>query len=231
MAGRSVHHLARRRHRRADRAGRRPLCAHVRRGDLRWHRWDLGPGRDGAVSGDLRGHRWDLGPGRGGAVRGRARPGGGGARIRVGCGWFGHGVLPLAGGARRSVLGDRVLRSAGTLRRRTGGQRRLAGAQERRRQLPAASARGGRYRAGPVAGTSGCTQAGPPAAALPLLCDAMTSGSARPGPSRAACGPEVAGLHRVTAAARPGSGPGSLDQAPASSAGTRQCERHGHQRS
>jgi len=87
------------------------------------------------------------------------------------------------------------------------GQRRLAGAQERRRQLPAAAAQGGRYRAGPFAGTSGCTQAGPPAAALPLLCDAMTSGSARPGPSRAACGPEVAGLHRVTPAARPGSGP------------------------
>jgi hypothetical protein len=85
------------------------------------------------------------------------------------------------------------------------GGRRLADAQERRRQLPAAAAQGGRYRAGPVAGAGGCTQAEPPAASLPLLCDGMTSGSARPGPSRAACGLKVAGLHRVTAAARPGS--------------------------
>jgi hypothetical protein len=114
--------------------------------------------------------------------------------------------LPLAGRARRSVLGDRVV--SGRPERCDGGragERRLADAQERRRQLPAAAAQGGRYRAGPVAGAGGCMQAEPAAASSPLLCDRMTSGSARPGPSRPACGLEVAGLHRVTAAARPGS--------------------------
>jgi hypothetical protein len=35
----------------------------------------------------------------------------------------------------------------------------------------------------------------------------MTSGSAAPGPSRTTCGLEVAGIHRVTAAARKDSGP------------------------
>ena len=140
--------------------------------------------------------------------------------------------LPLAGGARRSVLGDRVV--SGRPERCDGGwagERLLADAQQCRRQLPAAAAQGGRYRADPVAGTGGCTPAEPPAASLPLLFDGMTSGSARPGPSRATCGLEVAGIHRVTAAARPGSRPGSFHQAPASSAGTRHCERHGHQRS
>jgi hypothetical protein len=116
---------------------------------------------------------------------------------------------------------------AGTLRRRMG-ERPLADAQQGRRQLPAAAVQGGRYRAGPAAGTGGCPQAEPPAASLPLVFGGMTSGSARPGQGRPPCGPGVAGLHRVTA--RPGAWPGSLDQAPASSAGTRQCERHGHQR-
>jgi hypothetical protein len=134
--------------------------------------------------------------------------------------------------ARRSVLGDRVV--SGRPERCDGGwagERLLADAQQRRRQLPAAAAQGGRYRADPVPGTGGCTPAEPPAASLPLLFDGMTSGSARPGPSRATCGLKVAGIHRVTAAARPRSRPGSFHQAPASSAGTRQCERHGHQRS
>jgi hypothetical protein len=54
---------------------------------------------------------------------------------------------------------------------------------------------------GPVAGTGGCTQAEPPAASLPLLCDGMASGSTRPGQGRPPCGLDVAGLHRVTAAA------------------------------
>src|SRR5579872_2688995 len=48
---------------------------------------------------------------------------------------------------------------------------------------------------------------------------------------RAGGGFEAAGIHRVTAAARPGSRPGSFHQAPASPAGTRHRERHGHQRS
>jgi hypothetical protein len=114
--------------------------------------------------------------------------------------------LPLAGGARRSVLGNRWLaagRNAAT-EGWAGGQP-LADAQKRRRQLPTAAAQGGRYHADPVAGTDGCTQAEPPAASLPLICDGMTSGSARPGPSRATCGLEVVGIHHVTAAARPGS--------------------------
>jgi hypothetical protein len=40
---------------------------------------------------------------------------------------------------------------------------------------------GGRYRAGSVAGTAGCTQAEPPAASVPLLCAGMTGGCTRPG--------------------------------------------------
>jgi hypothetical protein len=47
----------------------------------------------------------------------------------VGCGWFGHDGLPLAGGARRSVLGDRVV--SGRPERCDGGragERRLADA-------------------------------------------------------------------------------------------------------
>jgi hypothetical protein len=68
-----------------------------------------------------------------------------------------------------------------------------------------------------------------PAAPLRLPGDGMAGGSARPGPSRAACGLEVAGIHRVTAAAGPGSRPGCFHQAPASPAGTRHRERHGHQ--
>jgi hypothetical protein len=80
-----------------------------------------------------------------------------------------------------------------------------------------AAAQGGRYRADPVAGTGGCTQAELLASSLPLLFDGMTSGSARPGPSRATCG--LAGIHPVTAAARPGSRPGSFHQAPASQPG------------
>jgi hypothetical protein len=100
MAGGSAHHLAQRRHRRAEHAGRGPLCAGVRLRDLRWHRRDrwhpgdrwLWPG--GAVMRDLRWHRRDRWLWRGGAVRRWARPGGGRARIRVGCGWFGHGVFP-----------------------------------------------------------------------------------------------------------------------------------------
>jgi hypothetical protein len=83
---------------------------------------------------------------------------------------------------------------------------KLAGEREAAREMlkrQPASARpgGGRF----LAGAGGCTQAEPAAASSPLLCDRMTSGSARPGPSRAACGLEVAGIHRVTAAARPGS--------------------------
>ena len=238
MAGGSAHHLAQRRHRRAEHAGRGPLCARVRLGDLRWHRRDRRLRRDrwlrrdGAVMrlGDLRWHRRDRWLRRGGAVRGRARPGGGRARIRVGCGWFGHGVFPWYVGSAAASSAAAGWRPAGTLRRRMGGPRPLADAQQRRRQLPAAAAQGGRYRAGPVAGTVGCPQAEPPAASVPPLCDGMTSGSTRPGLAPP-CGLDVAGLHRVTAAARPGSWPGSFHQAPASSAGTRHCERHGHQRS
>jgi hypothetical protein len=102
---------------------------------------------------------------------------------------------------RRPLAGGRPERCDGGW----AGARPLAGAQQGRRQLPAAAAQGGRYRAGPAAGTGGCTQAEPPAASLPPLCDGMTSGSTRPGPSRPACGLKVAGIHRVTAAARPGS--------------------------
>jgi len=152
-----------------------------------------------------------------------AGPDPGGARlVRAWC-------LPLADRARRSVLGDRWVSSRpGRCDGGSAGGRPLAGAQQGRRQRPAAAAQGGRDRAGPGAGTGGGTPAGPPAASVPLLPGGMTGGSAGPGPGRAACGPGVAGLHRVTA--RPGAWPGSLDQAPASSAGTRQCERHGHQR-
>jgi hypothetical protein len=212
MAGGPAHHLAQRRHRRAEHAGRGPPCARMRLRDLRWHRRDR----------RLR---------RGGAVRGRARPGGGRARIRVGCGWFGHGVFPwyvgppqrprrpLAGGRPERCDGERV------------GARPLAGAQQGRRQLPAATAQGGRYRAGPPAGTAGCARAEPPAASSPLLYDGVTGGCTRTGQSRPPRGIDVAGIHRVTAAARPGSWPGSVHQAPARSAGTRHCERHGHRRS
>jgi hypothetical protein len=239
MAGGPAHHLAQRRHRRTEHAGRGPLCARVRRRDLRWHRRDRRLRRDGAVMRlgavirDLRWHRRDRRLRRlrrGGAVRGRARPGGGRARIRVGCGWFGHGVFPWYVGSAAASSAAAVWRSAGTLRRRMGGSRPLADAQQGRRQLPAAAAQGGCYRAGPMAGTVGCTQAEPPAASVPLLCDGMTGGWPRPGLGRPPCGHGVAGIHRVTAAARPGSWPGSFRQAPARSAGTRHCERHGHQR-
>ena len=212
MAGGPAHHLAQRRHRRAEHAGRGPPCARIRLRDLRWHRRDR----------RLR---------RGGAVKGWPRPGGGRARIRVGCGWFGHGVFPWYVGPsqrpRRPLAGGRPERCGGE----RVGARPLTDAQQGRRQLPAAAAQGGRYRAGRVAGTAGCARAEPPAASLPLLSDGMTSGSTRPGPSRSACGLEVAGIHRVTVAARPGSRPGSFHEAPASSAGTRHCEHHGHQRS
>jgi hypothetical protein len=113
------------------------------------------------------------------------------------------------------------------------GGRLLADAKQRRRQLPADAARGGRYRADPVAGTGGCTHAEPRTVSLPLLSERMTSRSARPGPSREAwrCRLDVAGIHGVNAAAGPRSRPGSFHQAPASSAGTRHRERHGHRRS
>ena len=119
--------------------------------------------------------------------------------------------LPLVMGVRRSIpwrplVGGRPGRCDGEWV----GARPLADAQQGRRQLPAAAAQGGRYRAGPTAGTVGCAQAEPPAASLPLLCDGMTGGSTRPGQGRPARGPGVAGIHRVTAAARPGSWPGSF---------------------
>ncbi len=194
MAGGSAHHLAQRRRRRAEHAGRGPPCARVRLGDLRWHRRDRWFWRDGAVIRDLlwlwrggavirylRWHRRDRRLWRGGAVKGRARPGGGRARIGVGCGWFGHGVFPLVRGVRRSVLGGRWPVAGRNAAAENGWARPLAGAQQGRRQLPAAAAHGGRYRAGSVAGTAGCTQAAPPAASVPLPCDGMTSGSTRPG--------------------------------------------------
>jgi hypothetical protein len=211
MAGGPAHHLAQRRHHRAEHAGRGPLCARVRRRDLRWHRRDRRLRRDGAV-------------------RGRARPGGARASIRVGCGWFGHGVFPWYVGSAAASSATAGWRPAGTLRRRMGGSRPLADAQHGRRQLPAAAARGGCYRSGPMAGPVGCTQAEPPAASVPLLCDGMTGGWPRPGQGCPPCGHGVADIHRVTAAARPGSWPGSVHQAPARSAATRHCERHGHQR-
>ena len=139
MAGGSAHHLAQRRHRRAEHAGRGLPCARVRLRDFRWHRRDRRPGRDGAVIGDLPWHRRDRRPGRdgavigdlpwhrrdrrlgrGGAVRGWARPGGGRARIRTGCGWFGHGVFPWQAGSAAASLAAAGWRPAGTLRRRTG---------------------------------------------------------------------------------------------------------------
>ena len=209
MAGGSVHHLAQRRHRRAEHAGRGPLCARVRLGDLRWHRRDRWLRRDGAVIRDLRWHRRDRWLWRGGAVRGWARPGGGRARIRVRCGWFGHGVFPLARGGPpqhpRATAGSAAGRNAATENRRARGT--LADAQQGRRQRPAAAAQGGRYRAGPTAGTGGCTPAEPPAASSLLLSDGMTSGSTRPGQGRPSCGLDVAGLHRVTAAAGQDPGP------------------------
>jgi hypothetical protein len=221
MAGGPAHHLAQRRHRRAEHAGRGPPCARVRLRDLRWHRRDRRLRRDGivmrlgAVIRDLRWHRRDRWLWRGGAVKGWARPGGGRARIRVGCGWFGHGVFPWYVGPsqrpRRSLAGGRPERCGGE----RVGARPLTDAQQGRRQLPAAAAQGGRYRAGRVAGTAGCARAEPPAASLPLLCDGMTGGCTRPAQGRPACGLDVAGLHRVTAAATPGSWPGSIHQAPA----------------
>ena len=236
MAGGPAHHLAQRRHRRAEHAGRGPPRARVRRGDLRWHRRDRRLRRDGAVmrlgavTRDLRWHRRDRRLRRGGAVKGWPRPGGGRARIRVGCGWFGHGVFPWYVGPsqrpRRSLAGGRPERCGGE----RVGARPLTDAQQGRRQLPAAAAQGGRYRAGRVAGT-GCARAEPSAASLPLLCDGMTGGCTRPGQGRPSCGLDVAGIHRVTGAATPGSWPGSVHQAPAQSAGTRHCERHGQQRS
>jgi len=196
MAGGPAHHLAQRRHRRAEHAGRGRPRARVRRGDLRWHRRDR----------RLR---------RGGAVKGWPRPGGGRARIRVGCGWFGHGVFPWYVGPsqrpRRSLAGGRPERCDGE----RVGARPLTDAQQGRFRLPGAAAQGGRYRAGRVAGTAGCARAEPPAASLPLLCDGMTGGCTRPGQGRPPSGLDVAGLHRVTAAATPGSWPGSIRQAPA----------------
>ena len=209
MAGGPAQHLAQRGHRRAEHARRGLLRARVRGRDLRWHRRDRWLWRDGAV-------------------RGRARPGGARARIRVGCGWFGHGVLPWYVGSAAASSATAGWRPAGTLRRRMGGSRPLADAQQGRRQLPAAAAQGGCYRSGPMAGTVGCTQAEP--ASVPLLCDGMTGGWPRPGQGRPPCGHGVAGIHRVTAGDRPGSWPGSVHQAPAWSAETRHCERHGHQR-
>jgi hypothetical protein len=220
MAGASVHHLAQRRRRRAEHAGRGPLCARVRLRDLRWHRRDRRLGRDsavirnllrlwrgGAVIRDLRWHRRDRRLGRGGAVKGWARPGGGRARIRVGCGWFGHGVFPWYVGSAAASSAAAGWRPAGTLRRRMGGSRPLTDAQQGRRQLPAAAAQGGRYRAGRVAGTAGCARAEPPAASLPLLCDGMTGGCTRPGQGRPPRGIDVAGIHRVTPPPGRDSGP------------------------
>ena len=180
MAGGSVHDLAQRRHRRAEHAGRRPLGA--RRRDLRWHRRD----------------RWLR---RGGAIGGWARPGGGTIRIRVGCGWFGHGVFPWYVGSAAASSATAWLaadRNAATEDGRAAASRRPAG----RRQLPAAAAQGGRYRAVPVAGTGGCTQGEPPGASVPPLWDGMTSRSARPGQDRPPGGLDVAGLRRVAAADR-----------------------------
>ncbi len=155
MAGGPAHHLAQRRHRRAEHAGRGPPCARVCLRDLRWHRRDRWLRRDGAV-------------------RGWARPGGGRARIGVGGGWFGHGVFPWYVGSVAASSATAGERPAGTLRRRMWVR--------------------GRARAGSVAGTVGCTQAEPPAASLPLLCDEMASG--RPGRGRPPRGLGVAGLHR-----------------------------------
>ncbi len=212
MTGGLAHHLAQRRHRRAEHAGRGPPCARVRLRDLRWHRRDRRLRRDGVVM-------------RLGAVIG------GRARIRVRCSWFGHGVFPWYVGPpqrpRRSLAGGRPERCDGE----RVGARPLTDAQQGRRQLPAAAAQGGRYRAGRVAGTAGCARAEPPAASLPLLCDGMTDGCTRPGQGRPPCGLDVAGIHRVTGAATQGSWPGSIHQALAQSARTRHCERHGQQRS
>ena len=255
MAGGSAQHLAQRRHRRAEHAGRGPPCARVRLRDLRWHRRDrrlggtcvirLVPlfvtsdgigGTDGlggtvplfvtshGIGGtDGLGGTVPLGDGRGRVVAG---PGSGwgaaGSGMVSSLGTWGppqRPRRPLAGGRPERCDGEWV------------GARPLAGAQQGRRQLPAAAAQGGRYRAGPPAGTVGCAQAEPPAASLPLLLDGMTGGSTRPGQGRPPCGIDVAGIHRVTVAARPGSWPGNVHQAPAQSAGTRHCERHGHQRS
>ena len=116
---------------------------------------------------------------------------------------------------RRPLAGGRPERCDGGW----AGARPLAGAQQGRRQLPAAAAQGGRYRGGPPAGTVGCARAEPPAASLPLLLDGMTSCSTRSGQGRPPCGIDVAGIHRVTVAARPGSWPGNVHQAPARSAG------------
>ena len=128
-----------------------------------------------------------------------------------GSGWgaAGSGMMSSLGrwGPPQHPRRPLVQRPAGTLRRRMGGTRPLADAQQGRRQLPAAAAQGGRSRAGPVAGTAGCTQAEPPAASLPLLCDGMASGSTRPGQGRPPCGLDVAGLHRVIAAAGRDPGP------------------------
>ena len=164
-----------------------------------------------------------LGDGRGRVVAG---PGSGwgaaGSGMVSSLGTWGPPQRPrrlLAGGRPERCNGERV------------GARPLAGAEQGRRQPPAAAAQGGRYRAGRAAGTGGCAQAEPPAASVPLPCDGMASGCARPGQGRPPRGLGVAGLHRVTAAARPGSWPGGVDQAPAQSAGTRHREPYGHQRS
>ncbi len=119
MAGGSAQHLAQRRHRRAEHADRGPLCARVRLRDLRWHRRDRRLGRDSAVKG------W-------------ARPGGGRARIRTGCGWFGHGAFLWYVGSVAASSAAADWRPAGTLRRRMGGR----AAASRRPAGPASAADG-----------------------------------------------------------------------------------------
>ena len=204
MAGGSAHPLAQRRHRRAEHAGRGPLCARVRLRDSDGIGGTDG-GRDGAV---MRSDGIGGTGGFGGTVplgdgRGRVVAGPGSGRGAAGSGMVssldrrGPPQRPrrlLAGGRPERCDGERV------------GARPLAGAQQGRRQLPAAAAQGGRYRAGRAAGTGGCARAEPPAASAPLLCDGMTGGCARPGQGR--CPAASTSLAFIVSPPLPGQDPG-----------------------
>jgi len=186
-----------------------PLCAFVT---------SEGIGGTGGLGGTV-----PVGDGRGRVVAG------------PGSGWgaAGSGMVSSLGiwGFRRSILGDRWL-AAG----RNAATENVGYAAASRRPAGPASAAGSRGPGRPLSRwpcgrhrrvQASWTACGVLAAALGR--DGQRQHQA--GSGQAVLRPRrlAAGLHRVTA--RPGSWRGSFHQAPASSAGTRHCERHGHQRS
>ena len=111
---------------------------------------------------------------------------------------------PVASDTRRPFSASSEIRASSA-----GGPRPAAtrmAPSSMRRQLPAATVQGGRYRAGPAASTDGCTQAEPPAASLPLPGGGMASGRARPGQGRPPCGLDLAGF--IVSSLPPGRDPG-----------------------